>query len=189
MLHAATLPVLVPRAARATRTGAVLPSVAPPVSIEATASDRGLVTVRFRRPGDSGTAGRPEGDVAGLGSSQALAHLRMFFAELRAYLRGELREFRVPLDLDDQGTPFQRSVWSALRHIPYGELISYGDLARRVGRPGGARAVGQANGRNPIPIVVPCHRVVASGGGLGGFSAGLPVKRHLLAIEGARVAP
>ena len=85
------------------------------------------------------------------------------------------------IELD--GTEFQRAVWRELSKIPYGETISYGELARRVGRPKGPRAVGQANGKNPIAIIVPCHRVVASNG-LGGYGGGLAMKRALLALEG-----
>jgi methylated-DNA-[protein]-cysteine S-methyltransferase len=101
--------------------------------------------------------------------------------QLEEYFAGERTVFDVPMALD--GTPFQREVWGELTRIPYGQTISYGELARRVGRPKGPRAVGQANGRNPIPIIVPCHRVVA-GNGLGGYGGGLPVKRALLAVEG-----
>lgn len=100
--------------------------------------------------------------------------------QLVAYLAGDLVAF--DLDLRPEGTPFQQQVWSALRRIPFGQTVSYGDLARELGRPGGARAVGQANGANPIPIVIPCHRVVARNG-LGGFSAGLHRKERLLALE------
>jgi len=101
--------------------------------------------------------------------------------QLEEYFGGERTEFDVPMELD--GTPFQRQVWAELTRIPYGVTISYGELARRVGRPRGPRAVGQANGRNPVPIIVPCHRVVA-GNGIGGYGGGLPVKRALLAVEG-----
>jgi methylated-DNA-[protein]-cysteine S-methyltransferase len=101
--------------------------------------------------------------------------------QLEEYFAGERTVFDVPMALD--GTPFQREVWGELTRIPYGQTISYGELARRVGRPKGPRAVGQANGRNPIPIIVPCHRVVA-GNGLGGYGGGRPVKRALLAVEG-----
>ncbi len=100
--------------------------------------------------------------------------------QLSAYLAGDDVAFDVPLR--PVGTPFQQQVWSALRRIPFGATVSYGDLARELGRPGGARAVGQANGANPIPIVIPCHRVVARHG-LGGFSGGLHRKERLLALE------
>ena len=85
------------------------------------------------------------------------------------------------------GTPFQRAVWQAMLSIPRGATISYAELARRVGRPGAARAVGQAVGSNPVPLLIPCHRVVASDGGLGGFGGGLPMKRALLRQEGVAV--
>ena len=95
--------------------------------------------------------------------------------QLQAYFRGELREFDVPLAL--QGTEFQRRVWNALRGIPYGETISYLQLAERVGNPRAVRAVGLANGSNPIPIIVPCHRVIGSDGSLTGFGGGISTKK------------
>jgi methylated-DNA-[protein]-cysteine S-methyltransferase len=101
--------------------------------------------------------------------------------QLEEYFAGERTEFDLRMELD--GTPFQKDVWAELARIPYGETISYGELARRVGRPKGPRAVGQANGRNPIAIIVPCHRVLASNG-IGGYGGGLPCKRALLALEG-----
>ena len=101
--------------------------------------------------------------------------------QLEEYFAGERTDFDLQMELD--GTRFQREVWTELTRIPYGETISYGELARRVGRPNGPRAVGQANGRNPIPIIVPCHRVLASNG-IGGYGGGLKVKRALLALEG-----
>ncbi len=101
--------------------------------------------------------------------------------QLRAYFRGELTQFDVPLCLE--GTPFQLRVWENLRTIPYGETISYGQLARRIGKPEAVRAVGTANGSNPIPIIVPCHRVIGSDGSLTGYGGGLPVKEKLLALE------
>jgi methylated-DNA-[protein]-cysteine S-methyltransferase len=102
-------------------------------------------------------------------------------AQLDEYFAGERTDFDVPMELD--GTDFQREVWAELSRIPYGETISYGELARRVGRPSAPRAVGQANGRNPIAVIVPCHRVLASNG-IGGYGGGLKVKRELLALEG-----
>ena len=102
-------------------------------------------------------------------------------SQLDGYFVGERTDFDVPMELD--GTLFQREVWNELSRIPYGETISYGELARRVGRPSAPRAVGQANGRNPIPVIVPCHRVLA-GNGIGGYGGGLKVKRQLLAVEG-----
>jgi methylated-DNA-[protein]-cysteine S-methyltransferase len=102
-------------------------------------------------------------------------------SQLDQYFAGERTDFDLTMELD--GTPFQKEVWAELSRIPYGETISYGELARRVGRPKGPRAVGQANGHNPIPIIVPCHRVLASNG-IGGYGGGLPMKRSLLAVEG-----
>jgi len=102
-------------------------------------------------------------------------------AQLQAYFAGELREFGLPLAAG--GTPFQQRVWRALRDIPYGETISYGELARRIGQPKASRAVGLANGRNPISIVVPCHRVIGANGSLTGYGGGLERKRWLLAHE------
>src|SRR5918992_3148830 len=101
--------------------------------------------------------------------------------QLRAYFAGELREF--DLRLAPHGTPFQREVWSALRDIPYGGTISYAELAAAVGRPHAARAVGAANGRNPIAVVIPCHRVIGASGALTGYGGGLGRKRLLLDLE------
>ena len=92
------------------------------------------------------------------------------------------RSFSLPLA--PRGTPFQQSVWQALADIPFGELRSYRDIARTIGRPAAVRAVGAANGRNPLPIVVPCHRVIGSNGKLTGFAGGLEAKRRLLVLEG-----
>ncbi|WP_128379929.1 methylated-DNA--[protein]-cysteine S-methyltransferase [Streptomyces cavernae] len=102
-------------------------------------------------------------------------------AQLRSYFAGELVEFTVPLGMI--GTPFQRSVWEQLRRIPYGETRSYGELARALGNPGASRAVGLANGRNPIGIIVPCHRVVGADGSLTGYGGGLDRKQRLLDFE------
>lgn len=105
--------------------------------------------------------------------------------QLRAYFAGELEQFDLPLAPD--GTPFQLKVWSQLCEIPYGETISYGELARRIGNPKASRAVGLANGSNPIPIVIPCHRVIGSNGKLTGYGGGLPIKEKLLALERRQV--
>jgi methylated-DNA-[protein]-cysteine S-methyltransferase len=102
-------------------------------------------------------------------------------AQLAAYFAGDLTEFSLPLA--PSGTPFQRQVWDTLRTIPYGVTISYGDLARQVGNPQGSRAVGLANGRNPIAIIVPCHRVIGANGKLTGYGGGLPRKAALLDFE------
>lgn len=101
--------------------------------------------------------------------------------QLRAYFAGRLRRFDLPLA--PQGTPFQQRVWRALQDIPYGRTCSYRELAAAVGNARACRAVGRANGRNPLMIVIPCHRVIAAGGGLGGYSGGLDCKRFLLALE------
>ena len=101
--------------------------------------------------------------------------------ELHEYLRGERRAFDVPVDL--RGTPFQMGVWDALCEIPYGETCTYGEIAATVGRPKATRAVGQAVGANPIPIVIPCHRVIGTTGSLVGFAGGLPLKERLLVLE------
>ncbi len=102
-------------------------------------------------------------------------------SQLGAYFAGELTDFDLPLSLE--GTGFQRTVWAGLQEIPYGETISYGELAKRIGQPSASRAVGLANGRNPVRIVVPCHRVVGSNGSLTGYGGGLPRKQYLLALE------
>jgi len=102
-------------------------------------------------------------------------------AQLQAYFAGELKEFTLQLRL--HGTPFQRTVWDQLRRIPYGETRSYGDLADALGNPGASRAVGLANGKNPIGIIVPCHRVVGANGSLTGYGGGLDRKQRLLDFE------
>ena len=118
---------------------------------------------------------RPVGAVRDAGP------LRAAQRELEEYFAGERREFS--LALEPAGTPFQMRVWQALRAIPYGETISYGELARRIGNPRAVRAVGLANGRNPISIIVPCHRVIGANGTLTGYGGGLERKRFLLALE------
>jgi methylated-DNA-[protein]-cysteine S-methyltransferase len=101
--------------------------------------------------------------------------------QLQEYFDGTRREFDLPLDL--RGTGFQLTVWCELARIPYGETISYGELARRIGEPTASRAVGAANGANPIPIVIPCHRVIGANGSLTGFGGGIETKKWLLALE------
>ncbi|TLS49753.1 methylated-DNA--[protein]-cysteine S-methyltransferase [Paenibacillus antri] len=102
---------------------------------------------------------------------------------LRRYFAGERVGFEdIPMDL--MGTPFQREVWAALANIPYGEVWTYGRLAEEIGRPTATRAVGAANGRNPLPVILPCHRVVGANGTLTGYRGGLAVKKRLLALEG-----
>lgn len=107
--------------------------------------------------------------------------LREVIRQLRAYFAGEVEAFN--LDLAPKGTSFQQKVWDELLKIPYGETISYGELARRIGNPSASRAVGLANGSNPIPIIIPCHRVIGSNGKLTGYGGGLPIKEKLLALE------
>jgi len=101
--------------------------------------------------------------------------------EIHAYLRGSLRQFAVPIDL--RRTAFQREAWHAITEIPYGETTSYGQLAASIDRPKATRAVGQAVGANPVPIIVPCHRVIGKDGHLIGFGGGLPLKERLLGLE------
>jgi len=108
---------------------------------------------------------------------------RDYFGEIEEYFAGKRREFSFPLDL--RGTDFQLACWRALIAIPYGETRSYADIARAIGRPQACRAVGMANNRNPVAIVVPCHRVIASDGTLCGYGGGLDTKRRLLELEGA----
>ncbi|MBD5160757.1 MAG: methylated-DNA--[protein]-cysteine S-methyltransferase [Oscillibacter sp.] len=133
-----------------------------------TASEDALTGIAFGGAGDGGDA-----------PSSAL--LTQTARELEEYFAGKRRTFTVPLA--PAGTDFQRKVWAALRDIPYGETVSYGDLARRIGKPGAAIAVGQANSRNPIPIIVPCHRVIGADGKLVGYAGGLEIKKTLLRLE------
>lgn len=107
--------------------------------------------------------------------------------QLKAYFAGKRAGFDLPLA--PRGTDFQRAVWNALRAIPFGETRSYAGIAQAIGRPSAVRAVGAANGRNPISIVVPCHRVIGTNGSLTGFAGGLPAKERLLTLEGVRPAP
>lgn len=104
-------------------------------------------------------------------------------AQMKRYLQGRLRKFDCPLDL--RGTPFQKEVWSALMKIPYGQTRSYQDVARSIGRARACRAVGNANGANAIPLIVPCHRVIENHGGMGGFGHGIVLKKRLLDFEKA----
>jgi methylated-DNA-[protein]-cysteine S-methyltransferase len=105
-------------------------------------------------------------------------------SQLHAYFDGKLRAFDLPLKTD--GTEFQQTVWRALREIPYGETTTYSTIAKQIGKPAAVRAVGAANGANPIPIVIPCHRVIGASGSMTGFGGGIDVKKRLLALE-ARV--
>ncbi len=135
--------------------------------------ERGLCQLRF-------VAGRRK-TVVPREWTREDAPFRDAVRQLRAYFAGELKKF--DLTLAPEGTPFQLCVWEKLREIPYGETISYGELARRIGRPQAARAVGLANGANPIAIIIPCHRVIGANGTLTGYGGGLPIKKKLLALE------
>ncbi|WP_323903628.1 methylated-DNA--[protein]-cysteine S-methyltransferase [Aeromonas caviae] len=109
--------------------------------------------------------------------------LAPFLAEFRDYFAGRLLRFTLPLA--PRGTTFQQAVWQALCDIPYGETRSYGDIARTIGKPNAVRAVGAANGRNPLSIIIPCHRVIGQNGSLTGYAGGLPIKQALLTLERA----
>jgi len=142
----------------------------------------GLVRVSFRRRETDFTAElrrRLRKEVV-----KSAERLRPIAEQMKAYFGGTRSAFDVPVDLS-RVTPFQRRVLLATRAVRAGDLASYADIARRIGQPRASRAVGQALGRNPIPIVIPCHRVVASDGSLGGYAGGLAMKKKLLAIEGA----
>jgi len=147
--------------------------------------DAGLVRVRFRQSEAAFVAEleRQLGQKP-VRSSSGTAEV---VDQLRAYFAGRRRRFEVPVDLRHV-TPFARRVLTATMRVPAGDLVSYGEIARRIGRPGGSRAVGQALGRNPIPIIIPCHRVIAAGGRIGGYTGGLAIKRRLLRLEGALAA-
>lgn len=140
------------------------------IELRLTAGEDGLHTIEFA----------PEGRIDGRENPRCPV-LAETGRQLRAYFSGSLREFDLPLAMS--GTPFQRRVWNELLNIPYGETRSYGEVARKIGASSAVRAVGAANGANPIPIVVPCHRVIGSGGRLVGYGGGLPLKRRLLALE------
>lgn len=149
-------------------------------TFEAAFTGRGLCCLVF--PNQRGTGARwLDRHVPGAEVGSADARAAALADQLDAYLRSEVTEFETPVDL--LGTPFQVSVWRQLLAIPYGEVRSYADVARAVGRPDAVRAVGAANGANPVPIVVPCHRVIGSNGELTGFGAGIDWKRRLLATE------
>jgi O-6-methylguanine DNA methyltransferase len=152
------------------------------------ASSRGLVALEFDRHVMGNQTIRPNSGQESRGSTrftfeESSSEMELYIRELNEYFDGTRKEFSFPLDL--RGTDFQLDCWRALLAIPFGETRSYGDIARAVNRPQGFRAVGMANNRNPIAIVVPCHRVIASDGTLCGYGGGLDVKRWLLQLEGA----
>lgn len=149
------------------------------------ASEAGLVRVSFRRSEASFVTElrrRLGADVM-----PSPARTAAVVRQLRAYFAGERRAFDLRLDLRHV-TPFQRRVLTAAAAVPAGQVVSYGEIARRIGQPRGSRAVGRALGCNPVPIVVPCHRVVAAGGRIGGYTGGLGIKRALLRLEGVLAA-
>jgi O-6-methylguanine DNA methyltransferase len=155
------------------------------------ASAGGLVALEFdgRLPGQQTIRPNPRdlrAECGGLRFVHSEAELRPYLGELEQYFAGQRRKFGFRLDL--RGTEFQLACWNALLAIPYGETRTYADIARAVERPQGFRAVGMANNRNPIAIVVPCHRVIASDGTLCGYGGGLDIKRKLLELEGALTA-
>ena len=157
--------------ANAAATDLVTATIETPLGeMRVTASERGIRSLEFI-----------EDDSSHWSDSGMHPHLEMLRDELARYFAGELHEFSVPLEA--RGTHFRERVWAELRRIPYGSTISYVELARRIGHPGASRAVGGANGANPICIVIPCHRVVAADGSLGGYSAGLRRKERLLSLE------
>jgi O-6-methylguanine DNA methyltransferase len=152
------------------------------------ASSKGLVALEFdmRLPGQQTIRPNPRdlrSEKNGYAFDKSREVMRAYVNQLEEYFAGKRRQFDFPLDL--RGTDFQLSCWNALLVIPYGETRSYADIARAVGKPNAFRAVGMANNRNPIAIVVPCHRVIASDGGLCGYGGGIDVKKKLLELEGA----
>jgi methylated-DNA-[protein]-cysteine S-methyltransferase len=142
--------------------------------LEVESADTGVTRVRL------GSRQKPRE----VGDGDALEYARKAKGEILAYLEGRLKRFTVPVLL--AGTPFQRAVWAKLLAIPYGKTRTYGEIAAELGKPRAARAVGTACGANPIPILVPCHRIVAGNGGLGGFGGGVRLKHELLELERAR---
>ncbi len=147
--------------------------------------DSPLGRLRLVSDGEHITAIEFEGMYGDVGADQEAEDpaLRACAKQLKEYFAGDRQHFDLPLQ--PEGTPFQKSVWHALRDIPYGQLRSYRDIAEAIGNVRAVRAVGAANGRNPIPIVVPCHRVIGSDGSLTGFAGGLEAKEVLLRLEGA----
>jgi len=138
--------------------------------------DAGLREIRFEGPAEAGPHVPAR---VGAGPDDNL--FEDVVAQLTEYFAGTRRQFELPLA--PAGTPFQQRVWAALLDIPYGHTISYGELAARIGQKSASRAVGLANGSNPLPIVIPCHRVIGANGKLTGYGGGLPIKERLLALE------
>jgi O-6-methylguanine DNA methyltransferase len=145
------------------------------------ATERGLC--RIVLPGEEGIDRWVARYLAGAVAVEGAEILQQAQTQLQAYFAGRRRAFDLPLDI--YGTPFQKGVWALLQDVPYGETRSYAQLAAALGRPRAARAVGQANGANPLPIVIPCHRVIQADGSLGGYGGGLALKSALLQLETA----
>ncbi len=144
-------------------------------------TERGLGYLELPHASGRGLAGWLRLCLPGARCDEGYAANQSAVGQVLEYLEGKRTDFDLPLDL--RGTPFQQAVWDALLAIPYGETRSYGDVAGCVARPRAVRAVGAANGSNPIALVVPCHRVIASDGKLGGYGGGLELKARLLAME------
>ena len=146
--------------------------------LRVTASERGVTAIE--RVSRASVASRAKVSRTQV-SPRAARHADTAVRQLREYFAGTRRKFAVSLDLD--GTEFQQQAWAAMCGIRYGHTLSYAQQAKAIGRPKAVRAVGSANGANPVPIIVPCHRVIASDGSLGGYALGLAMKRYLLALE------
>jgi epoxyqueuosine reductase len=155
-------------------------------TIRIASTEAGLAFLELPHGSGCGLEGWARRWAPGAVLREAYAPSRAAIRQIVAYLEGKRRAFDLALDL--RGTAFQREVWAALLEIPYGETRTYAEIARAVGRPRAVRAVGHANGSNPVALVVPCHRVVASGGKLGGYGGGLELKARLLALERSQPA-
>jgi methylated-DNA-[protein]-cysteine S-methyltransferase len=151
------------------------------VSVRTIGSPVGPLTLVSSTQGLQGVLWSPGPPRSACEDSRSVAILDAAAAQLDEYFAGSRRSFDLPVDLD--GTAFQLQAWQALAEIPYGETVTYGEQARRLGRPAAARAVGAANGQNPLSIVLPCHRVVGADGSLTGYGGGLETKRRLLEHE------
>ncbi len=152
------------------------------IELHLAASDKGLCTIIFPNESFAGLNLLVRKQFPQATLVRANEQLRPYALQLDQYFRRQRTRFELPLDM--QGTPFQVSVWEALLRIPYGEVRSYSDIAHTLGNPKAVRAVGAANGRNPLPIIVPCHRVIGKSGALTGFRGGLGLKKRLLRLEG-----
>ena len=153
-------------------------------SFRVASTNAGLAYVELPHPSGRGLRGWLERCVPGAKCINALEPNKTAIEQILQYLDNARTQFDLELDL--RGTPFQREVWAALLKIPYGESCSYADVARSIGRPKALRAVGSANNANPIALIVPCHRVIAADGTLGGYGGGADLKRRLLAMELSR---